>query len=100
AARRALIAGTPTQAARPNLGNKLAYFLGQATGSAHNIQRSTTMASQLSRIGLHNNPATRSYLAGHLGRVLNDNSSIVASQGSRVVRESLLSGPGGFVKWQ
>ena len=54
--------GTPlAKAARlvPELGRKLEYFLGRASGNAHAIQRSTQMLSQLERIGLPDSAATR-----------------------------------------
>ena len=85
----------------PELGNKLSYFLGEATGSLHNIQRSTSMASQLARIGLWNNAETRTYLTEHLTEVLNDVTSISSIQSNgRFVSESLLAGPGGLLKWE
>ena len=44
---------TSNQAVRlvPELGRKLDFILGKATGSIHNIQRSQTMASQLGKLG-------------------------------------------------
>jgi hypothetical protein len=83
----------------PELGRKLEYFLGRATGNAHTIQRSTQMLSQLERIGLPDSAATRQYLTDHLTGVLNDPSNIARIEASgRVVRESLLTGPGGVLK--
>jgi RHS repeat-associated protein len=83
----------------PELGRKLDYFLGRATGNAHNIQRSKQMLSQLGRIGLPDNMETREYLAAHLTRVLNDVSNVARVElNGRVVRESLLTGPKGVVK--
>jgi hypothetical protein len=91
-------AGTPGRSV-PELGNKLDYPLGKATGSAHNIQRSTDMLRQLERIGLPDSPATRQLLNDHLTDVLNDPSNISrVQQNGRVVRESLLTGPRGSVK--
>ncbi|MEW5816917.1 MAG: RHS repeat-associated core domain-containing protein [Spirochaetota bacterium] len=85
----------------PELGSKLEYFLGRATGSSHNIQRSTQMLSQLESIGLPDTPATRQYLTEHLTRILNDPSNIALVQtNGRIVRESLLMGPRGGVKFQ
>lgn len=82
------------------LGNKLDYFLGGATGSAHNVQRSSQMLRQLESIGLHDTAATRQYLADHLSRVLADGANIIRTEGSRTVRESLLMGPGGGLKFE
>jgi hypothetical protein len=93
--------GSPAKAARlvPELGRKLEYFLGRATGNAHTIQRSAQMLSQLERIGLPDSAATRQYLTDHLTGVLNDPSNIARVEASgRVVRESLLTGPGGVLK--
>ena len=85
----------------PRLGGKLDFFLGRATGNAHNVARSTQMLSQLERIGLPDNPATRQYLADHLTGVLNDSSNIARIDAvGRVVRESLLLGPGGALKFE
>jgi RHS repeat-associated protein len=95
------VIGESVTARSPMLGNKLAYFLGEATGSAHNIERSTTMARQLSRIGLWNNTETQTYLTQHLTDLLKDDANILMTQSNgRIVRESLLPGPGGFLKWR
>jgi RHS repeat-associated protein len=66
--------------AGPQLGRKLEYFLGNATGSAHNVERSTQMQSQLIRIGLPDNAATRQLLTEHLARIFKDPSSIGTCQ--------------------
>ena len=84
-----------------DLGNKLQYFFGQATGTQHNIERSQDMLRQLERIGLHDNPASRQYLASRLSAALQDPSNIVRVQeDGRVVREILLAGPRGFLKFE
>jgi RHS repeat-associated protein len=82
----------------PEIGRKLDYVFGLATGALKNIQRSTAMLAELRRIGLHDTSDSRSYLRTHLGRVLNDSSSIVSNSGGRTVRESFLMGPAGGVK--
>jgi RHS repeat-associated protein len=85
----------------PNLGRKLDYLFGLATGSAHNVQRSRELARSMGSIGLHDTPATRQYIASHLDEVLNDATNIVEQvTQTRVMRESLLTGPGGAVKLQ
>ncbi len=77
------------------------YFLGNAKGNAHNIQRSRDMSKSLNRIGLHDTPATRQYLTEHLDGVFNNASSVVRTQANgRDVREALLMGPNGGVKFQ
>jgi hypothetical protein len=83
----------------PNIGRKLEYFLGNATGSAHNVKRSTDMRRQLAAVGLSDNAATRQYLTEHLKTVINDASNIALTQADgRVVRESLIMGPNGRLK--
>jgi RHS repeat-associated protein len=83
------------------LGNKLDYFLGHATGSAHNIERSLSMARQLAGIGLVDCPATRRFLAQHLDDAINAGGNIARVQeNGYVVIESLLKGPGGMLKWE
>jgi RHS repeat-associated protein len=85
----------------PQLGRMLDYLFGLATGAAHNIERSTTMMGQLNRIGLNDTPASRRLVTEHLTDVFNDPSTIRAVQDNgRVVRESLLSGPGGNLKME
>lgn len=84
----------------PNIDKKLDFVFGKATGSLHNIQRSTTMQRQLNRIGIFDNAAGRSYLNGHLGKVLNNSKSILSSEGGFITRESLLMGPNGGLKMQ
>jgi hypothetical protein len=91
--------GNPTsmpEARSVNLGRKLEYILGNATGSAHNIQRSTSMAVELSRIGLRDTAETRTLLTEHLTQVARMPG--VAQANGNVVRESFLMGPGGAVK--
>jgi len=84
---------------KANIGNKLDYFLGKATGAKHNIDRSMAMVTQLKSIGLNDTPATRKLLAEHLDSVINNADNIVKTQANgRVVRESLIVGPHGSVK--
>lgn len=85
----------------PILGNKLNYFLGKATGNKHNVDRSTGMLLQLEKIGLPDNAATRDYLKQHLADVLNDSTNILEKQeNGRLVRESIIAGPYGLVKFE
>jgi filamentous hemagglutinin len=81
---------------------KLGYLFGQATGRAHNLARAAENAAQLSRIGVRNTAEGRALIQAHLEQVAADSSTIVRSfaneHGSFVVRESLFSGPGGFLK--
>ena len=83
-----------------DLGNKMEYFMGHASGDAHNVERSQGMASQLSQIGIGDTAGGRQLLRDHLNGVVQDASNIVKTEGERTTRESLLAGPGGFLKLQ
>lgn len=80
-----------------NIGRKLEYLLGKATGSAHNIERSTGMLRQLESIGIFDNAAGRLVLSDHLKAVFGNAVGLSQSNG-RVLRESLLMGPNGGLK--
>jgi len=84
----------------PQIGKKLDFVFGKATGRLHNIQRSITMERQLNSIGIFDNAAGNSYLRSHLGQVLNNSKSILSSEGGFVTRESLLMGPNGGLQMQ
>lgn len=79
------------------IGNKLDYVFGKATGSVHNIERSTGMLKQLQSIGIFDNAAGRSLLQAHLESVYNGTKGVLQSNG-RYLRESLLMGPNGALK--
>lgn len=81
----------------PNLGRKLDFLFGKATGRIHNIQRYTDMLRNLNRIGIQDNSAGRALLKSHLCQVFNNTEGIPLTNG-RVLRESLLMGPRGGVK--
>jgi RHS repeat-associated protein len=90
----------PPQVA-PQLGQKLEYFLGNATGSAHNIERTRELAQQLQRIGLPDTAGTRQFLVEHLTEVMNNPNNVsLVQQNGRIVKESLLMGPIGGAKLQ
>jgi RHS repeat-associated protein len=81
------------------LGRKLEYFFGNATGNKHNIQRSGDMVKQLNRIGIQDNARGRAVFENHLRSVFADPDSVVAIQeNGRVVREGILWTSGGVVK--
>jgi len=89
---------TNTQA---ELGQKLDYAFGKASGNAHNISRSAENASQLSKIGVYDDVAGRQILTDHFNNTLANNSTtILAENAGRVEISSLLSGPGGFLNVQ
>jgi RHS repeat-associated protein/uncharacterized repeat protein (TIGR01451 family) len=92
------VAGAASEA--PILGNKVRYLLGAATGDIHNIERSQSMASELSRIGIGDTPMGASYLEDQLTAAYSDTTNVVGdvSTGGRTVKESLLMGPGGALK--
>lgn len=75
-----------------NIGTKLEYVLGKATGSAHNIERSTGILRQLESVGIFDNAAGRSLLNSHLESAYNGSRVVLQSNG-RYLRESLLMGP-------
>ena len=99
---------------KADLGSKLDYLFGKASGNKHNIERSKSMQAELRRIGIHDNSFGREYITNHLNDVLNDSSNISNVEirsytvkqlpGTPVIeytsttRESLLMGPGGAVK--
>ena len=105
--------GKGVKGSNADLGNKLDYLFGKATGSKHNIERSKAMQAELARIGIYDTPSGREYLSKHLNDVLKDPTNISKTEtrsyitkeipGRLVVeytattRESLLMGPRGTV---
>ncbi|WP_312072146.1 hypothetical protein [Anaerotignum propionicum] len=84
---------------KADLGKKLEYVFGNATGTKHNIDRSIAMEKQLNSNGIFDNKVGREIVQNNLTKVFNDSFSIVKVQDNgRIVRESLLSGPNGLVK--
>lgn len=81
------------------LGSKLDYILGKATGSAHNIERSTGMLRQLESVGIFDNSAGRSLLQNHLKNIYTGTKGLVQPNGY-YLRESLLMGPRGGLKME
>ncbi len=82
------------------LGNRLEYFFGNATGSAHNIERSQEMLASLSRIGITNDAEGRALLEDFLQSQYDDKSSISSEENGKTIRDGLLAGPGGFAKME
>ena len=83
-----------TQKIQANIGNKMNYLFGKATGSPHNVARSVQMSGQLNSVGIYNNATGREIIKNSLNNVLNDPSSVIGIQNNgRVIRESLLVGP-------
>ena len=84
-------------------------MFGKATGNAHNIQRSETMASELTHIGIQDTPVNRALLQSHFEATARNPGSIVGTElrsyilnGETITytattRESFFMGPGGGV---
>lgn len=64
----------------PEIENKLDYLFGKAKGNKHNIQRSLTIQSELSKIGIYDTPSSRELLNSHLKDILNDPSNILKTE--------------------
>jgi hypothetical protein len=83
----------------PDLGQKLEYLFGNATGRLHNIIRSADLERQLNSIGIFDNPAGREYLTEVLNSAYSSTDNIIEiAPNGYVLRETLLSGPNGFLK--
>ena len=98
----------------PELGRKLEYLFGNATGRQHNIARSKGNALDFASIGIDDTLANREYMTWYFQELLNDSSNILDVQyafytmkelpdkpvvGYLVtVRESILIGPDGGIK--
>ncbi|SCY48468.1 hypothetical protein SAMN05660668_02806, partial [Pseudobutyrivibrio sp. AR14] len=76
-----------------DLGNKLDYMLGKATGNKHNIQRSQAMQMELERIGIYDDIAGRDYLTQHLNKVVNDSSNISGVESRSYVAKEICGQP-------
>ncbi|MBC6135252.1 hypothetical protein HB825_10445 [Listeria booriae] len=77
----------------PEIGNKLDYLFGKARGNKHNIQRSQTMQSELSKIGIYDTPSSRELLNSHLKDVLNDSSNILKTESRSYIAKELSGQP-------
>ena len=88
------------QVMTPNIGRKLDFVFGKATGRRHNLHRSTDMQRQLNKIGIFDNDSSRAYLCRHLAETLNNPNNITLSKGGCITKESLLMGPNGGLKME
>ena len=83
---------------------KFDFLFGRVTSNEHNMGRSRELAEQLARVGFHDTPVGREALLAHFDEVLrtSDNISrvLVNEYGFSEVRDSLLVGPLGFVKFE
>ena len=95
------ITAEPSLCSLPELGNKLDYIFGKASGSSHNIQRSTQLYEQLKKIGIFDTDVGRATLTEYLTKALNDANNVSKIQETgRVVKESLISGVNGVLKME
>lgn len=85
---------------KADLGRKLEYVFGKATGSKHNIDRSVDMQRQLNKIGIFDNAEGRSIVQEHLETAFKNTTNGVVQKNGRMLKESLLTGPNGAVKVQ
>ena len=92
-------AGKQVAATRAQVGTKMEYVFGKATGTSHNIARSKSMLKQLQRTGIFDNKAGRNLFKSHLEKAYRSAEAIRQSNG-RYLRESLLMGPNGALKVQ
>lgn len=83
---------------KPEIGRKLDYVFGKAIGRQHNLDRSLSMLKALEKIGIHDTPTSRIYIADHLEKVFYNPDNIASQNGNWVKRDSLLAGPRGFLK--
>jgi filamentous hemagglutinin len=83
---------------------KYDYLFGKVASSDHNAARSVQNAQQLAKVGVYDTPTGRSLLQSHFDEVVAQNSNILRTYsneyGTYQVRESLFSGPGGFLKFE
>lgn len=83
---------------------KYDYLFGRVASGGHNAARSAQNAQQLARIGVYDNAAGRSLLSNHFDDVIARTDNIARTfsnkHGTFQIRDSLFSGPGGFLKFE
>jgi len=95
----------------PELGRKLEYLFGNATGRQHNIDRTKRNVLDFAGIGINDTLANRDYLSKYFQEILNDSRNILDVELTyyiakelpdqptiyyiRTTRESLIKGPDG-----
>ena len=81
---------------------KYDYIFGRVSSNEHNAARSLQIGRDLARIGIHDNASGRAILEEHFRRVVADTGSVSKTytdeHGLFELRESILAGPGGFLK--
>lgn len=83
-----------------DLGAKLEYIFGNATGSRHNIERSKDMQRILNSIGIFDNAEGRAIVTNTIINSFRDPCNGYMQDNGRFVIETLLVGPNGIAKMQ
>ncbi|MBK1811937.1 DUF1906 domain-containing protein [Clostridium sp. YIM B02505] len=82
------------------IGRKLEYVFGNATGTKHNIERSLDMENKLNKIGIFDNSEGRALMEEELQKSFNNTTNGAIQDNGRIRKESLLTGPNGVAKMQ
>ena len=83
---------------KPDIGNKMEYIFGNATGSSHNISRSLSMERELNSIGIFDNENGREIVTDVLYDAFGNLNNGVIQENGRIAVNSLLSGSNGFAE--
>lgn len=86
---------------------KFDYLFGRVTSGTHNTARSQQMKTELARVGVHDTSAGRKIITDHLDDVVKDPANITGTFTKTIdgqvlnfeTRQSLFSGPGGFLQF-
>ena len=62
------------------------------------LERSLTMQSQLSKVGIYDNVEGRQIMSEFFNQTFNYNASTILTSSERVTVQTLLAGPGGFLQ--
>lgn len=84
----------------PNIGNKLEYAFGNATGSPHNISRSIQNENNLNSIGIFDNEKGRTLMNDYLQEAYNQRLNGVLQDNGRIKVNTLVSGPNGLLNME
>lgn len=82
----------------PDIGNKIEYAFGNATGNEHNIARSKAMEAVLDKIGIKDDAAGRSYITEMFNEAFSHIAEGENVGNGRIRVDSLLSGKYGFAQ--
>ncbi|MBQ1328319.1 MAG: hypothetical protein IIY49_09840, partial [Eubacterium sp.] len=78
-----------------NVGNKIEYVMGNATGSKHNIERSLEMEKTLNSIGIYDNEEGREIVLNAFQDAYSNLSDGIVKENGRITVNTLLLGPNG-----